>query len=385
MSIRLAHVASTLILGTLAACAWIPPAVERPGTPTPAPMPAPLPVPPLPRGPGEPEHPRASWVPAAFTELPGWGGDRLLELWPALRLGCANPAPGWAPVCGEALRYLPRDDTDARLWLEQRLRVFRVEAPGGGVDGLATGYFEPLIEARRRPTAVFRTPLWAPPADLATHKPWWSRREIDTLPEAQAALRGRELAWVADPLDALVLQVQGSGRLHVVEADGSDRVVRIAYAAHNEQPYRSLGRWLIDQGEMKPTEASWPAIKDWARRNPARLAELLWANPRVVFFREEALSDAALGPRGAQGAPLTPARSIAVDPGAVPFGSAVWLDTTEPMSSRPLQRLAMAQDTGSAITGAVRADFFWGWGDEAEVRAGRMKQPLRMWVLWPRG
>jgi membrane-bound lytic murein transglycosylase A len=189
---------------------------------------------------------------------------------------------------------------------------------------------------------------------------------------------------VADPLDALLLQVQGSGRLHIVEADGNAHVVRLAFAGNNEQPYRSVGRWLVDQGELKLTEASWPTIKDWARRNPQRLQELLWANPRVVWFREEALPDARVGPRGAQGAPLTPNRSIAVDPAAVPLGTPVWLDTTEPLSARALQRAVMAQDTGSAIVGPVRADFFWGWGDDAEARAGRMKQPLRMWVLWPK-
>ena len=112
---------------------------------------------------------------------------------------------------------------------------------------------------------------------------------------------------------------------------------------------------------------------------------MLWTNPRVVFFREEPLPDAEVGPRGAMGVALTPGRSIAVDPLSIPYGSWVWLDTTEPLSSTPLRRLVAAQDTGSAITGAVRADFFWGWGGEAEAQAGRMKQPLRLWVLWPRG
>jgi membrane-bound lytic murein transglycosylase A len=342
------------------------------------------PLPALPRVPGEPEHPHARWVPARFADLPGWSDDRTLELWPALRQGCATPAPAWRNVCAEALFFTPRNDVDARQWIEQKLAVYRVESATGDSAGLATGYFEPLIEARRKPQGAFRTPLWAPPAGYVAHQPWWTRQEIDQHPSAQAALRGREIAWVVDPLDALLLQVQGSGRLRVVEPDGSARIVRLAFAGNNEQPYRSVGRWLIDQGELKPADASWPAIKDWARRNPRRVPELLYANPRVVFFREEPLPDPALGPRGAQGAPLTPGRSIAVDPFSVPYGSAVWLDTTQPMTTSPLQRLVMAQDTGSAITGAVRADYFWGWGDEAEAAAGRMKQPLRMWVLWPR-
>jgi len=381
MSFRSAVLAFVAILGTLAGCALVPrqppAAVESRET---APLPA------LPPQPGEPEHPHARWVPASFAELPGWADDHTADLWPALREGCGIPATrAWVSICAQALLFTPRDDLDARQWLEQRLEVFRLESDVGEAQGLATGYFEPLVEARRKPGGAFRTPLWGPPAGYVAHRPWYTRQEIDSHADAQAALRGREIAWVADPLDALLLQVQGSGRLRIVEADGSERIVRLAFAGNNEQPYRSVGRWLIDQGEMKATEASWPAIRDWARRNPQRLTELLWANPRVVWFREEALPDPHVGPRGAQGAPLTPGRSIAVDPASVPYGSAVWLDTTEPLSARPLQRAVMAQDTGNAIVGPVRADFFWGWGEEAETLAGRMKQPLRMWVLWPRG
>ena len=167
-------------------------------------------------------------------------------------------------------------------------------------------------------------------------------------------------------------------------ADGRAQMVRLAYAGHNDQPYQSIGRWLIDQGELRPGEASWPAIRSWARRHPQRVTELLNANPRVVFFREEPLPDANLGPRGAQGVALVPERSIAVDPRSVPYGTPVWIDTTEPLTATPLRRLVLAQDTGSAIVGAVRADYFWGWGERAEQQAGRMKQSLRMWVLWPK-
>jgi membrane-bound lytic murein transglycosylase A len=178
--------------------------------------------------------------------------------------------------------------------------------------------------------------------------------------------------------------VQGSGRLAFVDERGrSQALVRIAYAGHNEQPYKSVGRWLIEQGELRSGEASWPAIRAWARQHPRRIDEMLHSNPRVVFFREEALPDPELGPKGAQGVPLSPGRSIAVDPQSVPYGTPVWLDTTEPLATRPLRRLVVAQDTGSAIVGAVRADYFWGWGDEAEAAAGKMKQPLRMWALWP--
>ncbi|MCO5978149.1 murein transglycosylase A [Ideonella oryzae] len=347
-------------------------------TPTPA-HPAPVPAPP-----GTLERSHARWVPSSFAELPGWGQDRALEVWPALRLGCQTPPAPWTRLCAQAHLANPASDSEARAWLEQNLKVYRVESPEGEANGLVTGYFEPLVAASRKPTAIRRVPLYTAPPDLGQRKPYWTRQQLDTLPAAQAALKGREIAWVEDPLDALILQIQGSGRLQITEPDGRQRLVRLAFAGHNEQPYKSVGRWLIDQGELKPGEASWPGIKDWARRNPKRLQEMLWQNPRYVFFREEPLPDPSLGPKGAQAVPLTPGRSVAVDPAAVPYGAPLWLDTTEPLSDRPLQRLVMAQDTGSAIVGAVRVDYFWGWGDDAEAQAGRMKQPLRLWVLWPR-
>jgi membrane-bound lytic murein transglycosylase A len=326
------------------------------------------------------------WVSAQWSELPGFGLDRSTEVWPALQAGCTRPAVGWSELCARALlEPPPTSDTDARRWLMARLDPWRVEAADGLADGLATGYFEPTIDAVRRRQGRFRVPLFAPPPDLASRRPYYTRQQIDALPAAAAALAGQEIAWIEDPLDALLLSVQGSGRLRVTEPDGQVRLRRLAFAAHNEQPYRSLGRWLIEQGELTADTASWPAIKAWARKNPSRLQALLWANPRVVFYREEALTDPDLGPRGAIGVPLTPGRSIAVDPRALPHGSVVWLDTTEPLSSTPMQRLVMAQDSGSAITGPVRADVFFGWDRQAETLAGRMKQPLRLWVLWPKG
>jgi membrane-bound lytic murein transglycosylase A len=330
-------------------------------------------------------RPRARWQPVDWSELPGWNGDRVLEAWSALYRSCERPPQGWSTTCAELLLNTPADEADARAWLQARLQPYRVESPDGAAEGLVTGYYEPLMEASRVPRGAFAVPLHRPPADLGTRKPYWTRQQLDTLPVASAALRGREIAYVADPLDALVLQIQGSGRLRITEPDGRAHTVRLAFAGHNDQPYKSVGRWLIDQGEIRADQASWPGIKAWARANPRRVQELLWSNPRVVFFREEALSDPQLGPRGAQGVALTPGRSIAVDPQSIPYGTPVWLSSTEPLSTQALQRLVVAQDTGSAIVGAVRADFFWGWGELAEQQAGRMKQPLRLWVLWPRG
>lgn len=327
---------------------------------------------------------QSRWVPAQWAELPGWKDDSLHHAWPALLRSCERPTAQWNALCAKAAKHPPRNDRQAREWLVEHLQLYRVESLQGSPQGLITGYYEPSIDARRRADAKFRVPLYSPPADLATRRPYWTRRELETLPAAQASLRGREIAYVADPLEALALHIQGSGRLRLVEPDGKVRTVRLAYAGNNGQPYQSVGRWLIDQGELPAGQASWPAIRDWARRNPRRVNELVWANPRYVFFREEALPDPKLGPRGAQGVALTPGRSIAVDPRSIPYGTPAWIDTTEPLSNKPLRRLVLAQDTGSAILGAVRADYFWGWESDAAEQAGRMKQPLRMWVLWPR-
>ena len=375
--------AGLLILGVLAGCSTAPPslppssqdagvpgspgAIAAPSTSTTA----------RPLG-------RSRWVPAAWSDLTGWEADRTRELWPALLRGCERPALGWAAVCAEARAQPPANDAEARAWLQGRLQPYRLESLDGVSQGLITGYFEPLVEASRVSTPTFRVPLHSAPADLGTRKPYWTRQQLDTEPAAQASLRGREIAYLADPLDLLVLQIQGSGRLQVSEPGGAKRTVRVAFAGHNDQPYQSVGRWLIERGEVRVDQATWPGIKAWAQLNPQRVNELMWANPRVVFFREEALPDASIGPRGAQAVPLTPGRSVAVDPTSVPYGSALWIDTTEPLSNQPLRRIVMAQDTGGAIIGAVRLDFFWGWGEVAEQQAGRMKQPLRAWVLVPR-
>lgn len=355
------------------------PPTPAPAPPPPAPAPAPAALPDL------IEQPRSRWLRADWSDLPGWPQDAVLQAWPALLASCSTPLPVWREWCAHLLLNPPATEDAARRMLVEHLQPYRVESTDGLASGLATGYFEPLIDARREPSTSHAVPLYAPPADLDRRRPYWTRQQIDTLAPARAALSGREIAWVADPLDALLLQIQGSGRLNLTEADGRTRLVRLAYAGHNDQPYRSVGRWLIERGALRADGASWPAIRRWADAQPARLVqEMLWANPRVVFFREEALPDPELGPRGALGVPLTPGRSIAVDPLSIPYATPVWLATTEPLSDTALQRLVAAQDTGSAITGAVRADYFWGWGPAAQAQAGRMKQPLRLWVLWPR-
>ena len=371
------------ILGLLGACASPPPNPPEPAKPG-APMAAPG-VPSVPMVNPTIVRARARWVPVDWADLPGWQADSLGELWPALLRGCERPAPAWVAACAQARGEPPAPgDAAVRAWMQRRLKPYRIEALDGNSEGLVTGYVEASLRASRVERGEFRVPLYALPVDLATRKPYWTRQQLDTLPAARAALRGRELAYVRDPLEALYLHIQGSGRVRITEADGSSRMVRLAFAGHNDQPYQSVGGWLIAQGQMSAAQASWPAIKAWAKQNPKRVNEMLWANPRYVFFREEPLPDPLLGPKGAQGVALTPGRSVAVDPLSVPYGTPLWLATTAPLTSTPLRRAVMAQDTGSAITGAVRADYFWGWGDDAEAQAGRMKQPLQMWALWPR-
>ena len=332
--------------------------------------------------PGTLNQPKGRWVPVPWSDLPGFAEDNLFEAWNAWVKSCERPGRVFAPLCADVRRLSIGSPDEQRAWMQEKLQPLRVESVQGEATGLLTAYYEPVLEASRLPSAGFNVPLYQPPAGLAQRKPWYSRQDIDTLPEAQAALRGRAIAYLADPIDALMLQIQGSGRVRITQPDGSERWVRLSYGGTNDQPYRSVGRWLLDQGLVK--DASWPGIKAWLIQNPQRQQELLWSNPRVVFFREEALSvrDASEGPRGAQGVALTPGRSIAVDPTSIPYGTPLWLLSTGPKTA--LQKLVLAQDTGTAITGAVRADYFVGSGAEAGDLAGRLRQPLQLWVLWPK-
>ncbi|WP_414986526.1 murein transglycosylase A [Acidovorax sp.] len=368
---------TALIVGTLAACST-PPAPSRS-----APLPGAVAVP-GDTGPLPPplSQPKSRWVPVRWAELPGFADDALHEAWNAWIKSCERPAPPFAALCGEVRRLSIATPDEQRAWLVARLQPYRVEAADGNPDGLLTAYYEPLVDAARQPGNGYTVPLYRPPAGLGARRPWYTRQQIDTLPEAQAQLAGRAIAWLRDPVEAMVLHIQGSGRLRINEADGSVTMVRVAYAGTNDHPYQSVGRWLLDQGATR--DATWPGIRAWLAANPQRTNELLWSNPRYVFFREEPLSglDAEFGPRGAQGVPLTPGRSIAVDRQSIPYGTPVWLASSGPQVQ--LNRLVLAQDTGSAILGAVRADFFTGWGAEAGDIAGRLKQNLRLWALWPK-
>jgi membrane-bound lytic murein transglycosylase A len=390
-----------VIVGSLFACASGPRKVVVDESPTPPPLaPASRPIDTTPRASGSlagtPDTPspqksyRSRWVPVAWSDLPGWQEDDLSDAWNAWLQNCERPGPLFAPLCKQGKQLLSADDQDKRVWLMSFLQPYRVESLDGNPDGLLTSYFEPMMEASIQMRPGFEVPLYAPPDVLLSAKraglPWFTRQQIDTVAEAKTALRGKEVAWLADPVDALVLHIQGSGRVRITEADGRTRIVRLAYAASNDQPYASVGRWLLDRGFIR--DASWSGIKAWITAtqmsNPKLVQEMFWSNPRYVFFRPETRvgKDADLGPRGAQGVPLTAGRSLAVDKDSIPYATPVWLVTSG--ANGNLQRLVFAQDTGSAIVGAVRGDYFAGTGAQAGEYAGRMKQTLRLWVLWPK-
>jgi len=336
---------------------------------------------------------------SSWDELPGWREDDPAEAWSALLTSCRTlgKQATWLETCAAAAKLVEPDRDAARRFLEARLTPFQALNIDGSEEGLITGYYEPLLRGSRKRTERFRFPVYGVPDDLLVIDlsslypelkgkrlrgrvdgrrvvPYYDREQIDL---GEAAVEGKEIAWVEDPIELFFLQIQGSGRIEL--DDGS--MLHVGYADQNGHPYRSIGRLLIDRGELSAEKASMQGIKAWARANPSSLADLLNHNASYVFFRE--LPAGLSGPIGAMGLPLTPRRSIAVDPRLIPLGAPVFISTTWPLSSQPLNRLMLAQDTGGAIRGAVRADFFWGFGPDAAREAGRMRQPLRMWVLLP--
>lgn len=380
----------------------------------------PLQVPPLSALPDTPARSLAGkFVPVTYDALPGWAGDDMESVWKAFINNCKGlmrPVAGgltmparatprvWQPVCAAAQQQGLNADADAtavRRFIEQHLQPWRVlDAAGKPARNTVTGYYEPLVRASRQRGGVYQWPLYEAPDDLLTIDlgevypelagkrvrgklqgkrvvPYDTRAQI----AADASRQPPAIVWVDDPVEAFFLQIQGSGRAQL--PDGG--MIRLAYADHNGRPYASIGQWLVNQGELTLAQASMANIKAWAQRNPHRVQEMLNANSAMVFFREEAITDTTLGPKGAYGIPLAARRAIAVDPAFVPLGSPVFLASTMPGSTQPLRRLVFAQDTGAAIKGAARADFYWGFGDEAGAMAGRMKQPGDMWVLWPKG
>ena len=346
--------------------------------------------------------------PVAFSSLPGWKSDDHQAALAVFRRSCAETAShgtsftrpvafggsrrDWLSVCAAAAQA-----QDARHFFEENFRPFRVH-DGNRPQGLFTGYYEPELAGSRVPTAQFSVPVFGKPDDLITFdprtekrlglrygrkvagraRPYFTRREID---EGVLSGRGLELLWVSDPAELFFMQVQGSGRIRL--SDGS--LTRLAYAAKSGLPYTGIGGVLVARGTIPAEGLSMQAIRQWMKANPQAARELMWHNKSYVFFRETPMGDVTLGAPGGQHVALTPERSLAVDRRLWRFGMPVWLDTTAPLpeGEHPLQRLFIAQDTGSAITGAARGDVYWGWGNRAETTAGGMKSPGIMTVLLP--
>ncbi len=363
-------------------------------TPPPSQPTGPAVTPPPEKPPAKSIHKRAQW-----SALPGWTQDDLYPAWQAFVHSCTvlHKQSLWKEPCEAASALQKPTHAVLRKFFESYFTPYQVINADKSEEGLVTGYYEPLLKGSRKPSKRYRYPIYTAPSDLLTIDlgatypelkdlrlrgriegrkivPYYTRTDIMTNP---ALLNGHAFLWVEDEIELFFLHVQGSGR--IVFDNGE--VMKIGYADQNGHPYNSIGKVLVQRGEMALENASMQGIKQWGQKNPNKLPELLQQNPRYVFFRE--LPADSSGPIGALGVPLTAGRSVAIDQLSIPQGAPVFLATTWPNSQKPLNRLMVAQDVGSAIKGGIRADFFWGFGQEAGNQAGKMKQAGKMWVLMP--
>ncbi|MDO5103714.1 MAG: MltA domain-containing protein [Lautropia sp.] len=350
--------------------------------------------------------PTAPPAPVAIDALPGIEQDDLNGLDQAIRRQCLLPKPPgqWPTLCTEFSQLSP-DSTSLRHWLNQRF-VARELLDDKQPDGLLTGYYEPLLTGSREREHPRQVPLRAMPTDLLIIDlgavapklkgmrlrgrldgqrvvPYANRQQIEDGERLHGIGAQPVIAWADDPVDAFFLEIQGSGRLQL--RDGS--MIRIGYADQNGHPYQAIGNTLVRRGALKKEEVTAPAIQAWLRAHPEEGRKVMQTNPGVVFFRElpDSPDDPGAGPLGAMSVPLTPHRSLAVDRSRIPLGSPVFIQSTHPVSQQPMARMMLAQDTGGAIRGGRRGDYFWGFGPDAGLAAGLMKAPARMWLLVPRG
>ena len=328
--------------------------------------------------------------PASFDALPGWGGDRLAEAWPALLKSCeaigklpatqplgpaglAGTPADWQITCRQAHQVSPANEAALRQLIETSFRPYRA-LDSNGRPGLFTAYYEPELQGSLTPSPVYHVPLYRLPSPPVSY----TRQQID---EGILASQHLELLWVTDPVDAFMLQIQGSGRIHL--PDG--RIQRVGYAGDNGQKFGPIGKMMIEAGLVDRQNASMQSIRAWLQAHPAEATGWMQKNPRFIFFHPIT----GEGPIGAESLPLTPGRSLAVDTSFLALGLPLWLDTTWPVDlgtarrGDPLRRLMVAQDVGSAIKGPVRGDIFWGSGETALSFAGSMKNPGSYYVLLP--
>ena len=342
-------------------------------------------------------------APVAFGNLPGWAEDNLAEALPALKASCVKLAaltpdaalgPGgiaghgrdWIAPCREAAE-LPADDGAARAFFERNFQAYRLADAATGDRAFLTGYFQPKVPGAQAPRPGFAVPLYRQPDDLVEApvgeatagrlvdgklQPYYSRAEIDA---GALAGRGLELVWLADPIDAFFISIQGSALVSLTEGG----VMAIGVAGTNGRPYVAIGRGLVARGQIPADKVSLQTIRAWLRAHPGEARSVMESNPRYIFFREIA----AGGPVGSAGVALTAGRSLAVDPAFLPMGAPIFIDSSD-AHGRPLRRLALAQDSGGAIKGPLRADFYWGAGAAAEAEAGAMQSPGRLYLLLPR-
>ena len=343
--------------------------------------------------------------PAQWQDIDGFSEDDMSAAWPAWQQSCStlknkmqNNQQPWLVACSAASALNKPSKQMIQAYFMQYFNVYSTSNVDDTNTGLITGYYEPLLKGSRNKSSQYPYPLYKSPTDLITVElgevypelknkrlrgklkgnklvPYPSRAEIETTP---SPLAGSELVWINDLVDGFFLQVQGSG---LVQFESGDNM-HVGYADQNGQTYNSIGRVLIERGELSKDQAGMQGIKDWARNNPQKLRDLLNANPSYVFFRE--LPVGLSGPLGALGVPLTAERSVAIDSRYVPLGAPIFLATTLPNSNKALKKLMVAQDTGGAIKGGVRADYFWGAGEAAGKQAGSMKQQGKIWVLLPK-
>ncbi|WP_299203352.1 murein transglycosylase A [uncultured Tateyamaria sp.] len=302
-----------------------------------------------------------------FAALDGWAQDDHAAALTTFRNTCQDmDDPDWRSLCA-----LAGDVPDARAFFELFFRPVLIE---DGAPALFTGYFEPELDGSRRRSARYRFPVYAMPPEARHIRPWLTRRQILEGPVMQG--RGLEIAWVDDPVELFFLQIQGSGRIRLPNG----QMMRVGFGGANGHKYRSIGAELVRRGTYAAHQVSAQVIRNYVRNNPVVGEELLYHNPSYVFFREVSEVPADRGPLGAMNRSITTMRSIAVDPAFVPLGAPVWIEKD---GGGPLRRLMIAQDTGSAIKGAQRADVFFGTGDNAGREAGRLRDPGRMMVLMP--